>query len=465
MIFCSPFFIFVFLPVVFSLSRLFRPGKARSIFLACVSLLFYAFDSLSAVPVFIGSVLLNFFAGKLLLRIPVSYKKTLVLLSVFANVLILALFKYISPMNNILPLGISFFTFHGVSYTLDISRGKSKPAESFLTFFLYIAFFPRLISGPIVEYHDFENQLSAAEISPQRSYYGILRFVIGFSKKMLIASSAARIADAVFADGAVSASIGIDFRIAWLGAIAYAIQIYFDFSGYSDMAIGLSAMFGFLVKENFDLPYASFSVREFWRRWHISLSSWFRDYLYIPLGGSRKGKGRTYLNRMVVFLCTGIWHGNKLTFLIWGMLHGILSNLEDAGIIPVDKLKNTFPGRVICRIYTLLCVVVLFVIFRCDSLSQAGRLILSMFSFRIVPTASSEFLKAVNPGTVFFLLVGILFSGRLALNIRDRAVKMYSDLSAQSFSIISVVVLLFLFVLSLMCMASGGFSPFIYFRF
>lgn len=464
MIFSSPSFIFIFLPFVFVLFRLFRPGKVRNIFLACVSLLFYAFGSLSAVPVFIGSILMNYFAGRLLLLVPVSYKKPLVILSVFANILILVLFKYVPPVNNILPLGISFFTFQGISYIVDISRGKAHPADSFLTFFLYISFFPRLISGPIVEYHDFENQVSESEISPQRSLYGILRFVIGFSKKMLIASSVARIADVFFDSSFLSASPVIDFRIAWIGAIAYAIQIYFDFSGYSDMAIGLSAMFGFSVKENFDLPYSSFSIREFWRRWHISLSSWFRDYLYIPLGGSRKGKARTYLNRMLVFLCTGIWHGNSLTFLVWGMLHGILSNLEDAEIIPVEKLKKTFPGRIICRIYTILCVVVLFVIFRCDSLFQAGKVILSMFSFRIT-TIPTEILKTVNPGTVFFLLTGILFSGRLALNIRVRTANKFSDLSVRSVTVIAATVIMFLFVLSLMSMASGGFSPFIYFKF
>ncbi|MDO5444734.1 MAG: MBOAT family O-acyltransferase [Eubacteriales bacterium] len=470
MVFSSPSFLFIFLPVTVLLSRLFHGRKGRNAFLAAAGLIFYSFGQLSALPLLLLSVLISYAAGLLMLRRDnPRYRKNIMLSAVAAHLLILALFKYIPPMNSVLPIGISFYTFHGISYVVDVYRGKSRPEKDPVALLLYISFFPRLISGPIVEYSDFESQLENSEVSAERTAYGIIRFVEGFAKKMLIASVAAKAADHVFNISAVSAAAAasvLDFRLAWLGAAAYAIQIYFDFSGYSDMAIGLSAMFGFSTAENFDLPYAALSVREFWRRWHISLSSWFRDYLYIPLGGSRKGRVRAAANRMLVFLCTGIWHGAGMNYLLWGLCHGALVSLEGAGIIPTEKLQKSFVGRLVSRIYTLLSVVLLFVIFRAQSLGAAWEIISSMFRFCRFDSAVPELAGLLNGSMITVLIAGFLLSGRLMAKLRPVLQSKISACSSSvAFLIVAVLVAVLLFVVSLMSMSSSGFSPFIYFQF
>ena len=270
------------------------------------------------------------------------YRRLAAGLAAGTNLALLGVFKYIDfvigTFNSlsgadlaltgiVLPIGISFYTFQGMSYVIDVYRHPEWGTRNPGKLLLYISFFPQLIAGPIVIYHDVAGQIDRREMTPELTLSGLRRFILGLGKKMLLANSMGEIADAVFAMTAAE----LDFRLAWLGAVCYTLQIYFDFSGYSDMAIGLGRMFGFRFLENFNLPYASKSIKEFWRRWHISLSSWFRDYLYIPLGGNRKGAARTNLNKFIVFFATGLWHGANWTFVLWGLWHGLFSTLEGVG--------------------------------------------------------------------------------------------------------------------------------------
>lgn len=476
MVFSSPVFLFLFLPAVYVIYRLLPGTRSRNAFLAFASLVFYSFGQLEYVQLFLCSVIINWASGLALLKLEKG-RRAVLTAAVIANLGILAYFKYtdfaISNFNSIfgtsvalkgtvLPIGISFFTFQGMSYVIDVYRDRSSGTESFLKILLYISFFPQLIAGPIVKYHDISARIDSRETSPEDSAAGIRRFICGLGKKVIIANAAGAIADRVF-DGFLPAS-QVDVRIAWLGAVCYSIQIYFDFSGYSDMAIGIGRMFGFRFLENFDRPYGAGSIREFWRKWHISLSTWFREYLYIPLGGNRRGKLRTVLNRMTVFLCTGIWHGANWTFIVWGLCHGLLSDLESAGIIPVEKLKKSAAGRILCRVYTMLAVVLLFVIFRADSLASGWKLIRAMFTPYVSPAVGFELSSMLTPASIFILAVAVLLSG----NLPKRAEKAFEGAFAakpQAFEAIASVLSLVLLVICAMSLARGGFNPFIYFQF
>ena len=470
--FSSPIFLFFFLPAVFLLDRAIRGTRAKNIVLAAASLVFLAFGQLVFVPLFLLEVLVDYLAGRLLMRLEKGRKAVLVL-TVVLDLGILAVFKYtdfvLANLNSLfassirltgiaLPLGISFFTFQGISYVADTYRNRNAGTGDFWDVLLFMSFFPQLVQGPILRYGDFGPQLAAREITPERTVSGARRFITGLAKKVLLSAAAAKVADGVFAMKGL-----IDWRLAWLGGICYALQLYYDFSGYSDMAVGLARMFGFSIAENFDLPYSASSVRNFWRRWHISLSSWFRDYLYIPLGGSRKGKARKYLNRMIVFLCTGIWHGANWTFIVWGLLHGVLCNLEDGGILPVDRLEKTRPGRIVNRLYTLLAVMLLFVLFRADSLADGAAMIRSMFAFSASPEGAYAAGRLLPAATCLMLVLGIVFAGGLAAKIRTFCSHLESGSKAGALAghLLSIL----LFALCLTAMARGGFSPFIYTRF
>ena len=319
MVFSSAIFLFVFLPLVFLLSRVTRSLRAQNLLLAAASLVFYAFGQLQYVPLFLASIVINYLSGLLLMgRFPRS--RAVLALAVVLNLGLLGIFKYTDfilfnlnaamgtgfPMTGILlPIGISFFTFQGLSYVIDTYREPEAGTRDFLKLLLYISFFPQLIAGPIVKYHDIAAQIDHRVLTAEESAAGIRRFIRGLAKKLLIADSVGYITDAAYA----TLSGTPDTRLMWLGALCYTLQIYYDFSGYSDMAIGMGHMFGFSIRENFLFPYGASSIREFWRKWHVSLSTWFKEYLYIPLGGNRRGRARAALNRCVVFLCTGIWHG------------------------------------------------------------------------------------------------------------------------------------------------------------
>ncbi len=472
MSFSSPLFLFFFLPAAFLLDRIIPGLRRKNIFLAAVSLIFLAFGQLAFVPLFLLAVLIDYVSGLLLIRLE-NGRKAVLVVTVILDLGMLAVFKYtdfvLSNLNSLfsaslkltgiaLPLGISFFTFQGISYVTDTYRDRNSGTRDFLDVLLFMSFFPQLIQGPIIRFGDFAPQLMNRSVSPDRTVSGIRRFINGLAKKVIVSAAAAKVADSVFAMKGLT-----DWRLAWLGGICYALQLYYDFSGYSDMAVGLARMFGFGITENFDLPYSASSIRNFWRRWHISLSTWFRDYLYIPLGGSRKGTARKYLNRMVVFLCTGIWHGANWTFIVWGLLHGILCNLEDSGIIPTDRLEKNRFGRILNKIYTILAVMLLFVVFRADTLKDAAVMLRSMFSFYVSPTGSYEFCRLLPAATCLTLIIGVILAGSIAARIKNLCSGMEARSRAAAYA--GYLFSLVLFVLCLMAMARGGFTPFIYTQF
>lgn len=357
MVFSSVTFLFVFLPVVLAVYYI-LPGRLRNTFLLLASLLFYYWGEPRFVFVMLASIVWNYLCGLMCGYLPErmrGLRKLALILAVAVNLGLLVYFKYadfiIGTINGVfsrsipllgvtLPIGISFFTFQGLSYVIDVYRQTVRPQRDPLKLGMYISLFPQLIAGPIVRYADIEREIDHRSVDREKFYAGVSRFVIGLSKKVLIANTLALRADQIFGQPCQSLTAGV----AWLGALLYSLQIYFDFSGYSDMAIGLGKMLGFTFLENFDLPYMSRSVTEFWRRWHISLSSWFRDYVYIPLGGNRRGN--VYLHLLTVFILTGLWHGAAWNFVLWGLWHGLFLIVERVlrGRIRGNRLMNIVGG-------------------------------------------------------------------------------------------------------------------------
>ena len=458
MVFSSPIFLFAFLPAVFLLERLCPSLRLKNALLAVASLVFYAFGQLVFLPLFLGSVLLNYLSGLALARAQRGRRGTLAL-AVTLNLLVLGVFKYgdfaltnlgLEPAGILLPIGISFFTFQGMSYVIDVYRDPASGTADFGKLLLYLSFFPQLIAGPIVKYHDIAPQIDSRSTDLASTEEGLRRFIRGLGKKLLIADAVGKIADAVFTGGTG------DLRLAWLGAICYTLQIYYDFSAYSDMAIGMGRMFGFSLKENFLHPYAADSLRDFWRRWHVSLSSWFKEYLYIPLGGNRKGKLRTALNKLLVFLCTGLWHGANWTFVVWGLGHGLLSSLE--GALPLERLRKSRPGRLLSRALTLLAVMLLFVIFRAEDLSAAGAMLRALFTGSVTAAGTVELISLLQPAALLALGLALIFAGGL----RE---KLYERLSAPVFGHLARIGSLALLFLCILSLSTGGFHPFLYFQF
>lgn len=384
MLFPSEIFILAFLPVVVVLyyTLLRKSVKLKNIWLLIASLIFYAWGEPVYVFLMIGVILVDYLAGYLvaLSENNETIRKCILVVTVIVNVCILGWFKYahfiFSEINRVtgsnitiaenvmLPIGISFFTFQAMSYVFDVYQGKVMATRDPLKVGLYVSFFPQLIAGPIVRYNSIEDQISNRSESLALFSDGVVRFLKGLVKKVIVANNMAIVADAVWGL-IIGDRLEASVALAWLGAISYTLQIYFDFSGYSDMAIGLGKMFGFEFNENFDHPYIAGSVTDFWRKWHISLTGWFRDYVYIPLGGSRVGKRRLVFNLFVVWLLTGIWHGANWTFLVWGMLHFLVSVVER--LLRVKSGRRPWWGHV----YTLLVVCIGWVIFRSDSLTDA----------------------------------------------------------------------------------------------
>lgn len=469
MVFSSAVFLFIFLPVVFVLSRVLPGIRAKNILLLIASLLFYAFGEPVYILLMLASILVNFTAGRLLPLCGKGLDKLVLALAVVLNLGMLSLFKYTDfflttvnqvfsleiPLTGIaLPVGISFFTFQGLSYVIDVYRDREMCAKSIVKLALYISLFPQLIAGPIVIYHDVANQIDHRETTPELTADGIRRFVLGLGKKLLLANTAGRMADLVFTATAQQ----LDIRVAWLGALCYCLQIYFDFSGYSDMAIGLGRMFGFQFLENFNYPYVSSSIKEFWRRWHISLSSWFRDYLYIPLGGNRKGKLRTEVNKGIVFFCTGLWHGASWNFVLWGLWHGVFIILED--LLP----KGGKVRRAIGHVTTPLIVLLGFVLFRADTLGDAGRIFSQMFTGVDFTLQSDALLRTLlSPLNILTVVLGTAFS--LPLLPRMKAYAQGEGKAAAALRAGSYLACGGLFLLCVMNLAGSAFNPFIYFRF
>lgn len=433
----------------------------KNALLIIVSLLFYAYGE----PVYIGLMLLSTVVNYIFGRMMESgSKKKPLFFSIVFNLGMLGIFKYLDmivttinqiggtniPCPNLrLPIGISFFTFQIMSYVIDVYRGDAKVQKNYAHLLLYIAFFPQLIAGPIIKYHDVEAQITNREVTIDRTAMGLRRFAIGLAKKVLISNVMAQAVDKIFALSFTQ----INLVTAWIGAIAYLMQIYYDFSGYSDMAIGMGQMFGFRFMENFHYPYAAVTIQDFWHRWHISLSTWFKEYLYIPLGGNRKGKLRTCINKMIVFFCTGLWHGANWTFVFWGLYHGVFLLLEE--VIPVKKLP-----RFIGHIYNILIVTMGFVVFRADTITQGLHMIITMFTGY---TFTSELMhiawRFMTPMMIFALIIAWIG----AFPVKEVVEKRFGGKrTAQIFSYVAAWALL---ILSLLSLSSGTYNPFIYFRF
>jgi alginate O-acetyltransferase complex protein AlgI len=483
MVFSSPLFLFLFLPVVLTVYALWPGLRLKNLWLLLVSLAFYAWGEPIFIFLLLASTIANYFLGRWVdgSQDPAG-RKMAVVVAVVVNVGLLAFFKYadfaVGVLNSLLtlfgrapvaaphiplPIGISFFTFHALSYVIDVYRRKWKAAINPADVALYIFFFPQLIAGPILRWSAIGPQLAERTASLEQFAEGVRRFTGGLAKKVLIANTVALPADQIFALPANELSL----PTAWFGLLCYTLQIYFDFSGYSDMAVGMGKMFGFKFMENFDFPYISKSIREFWRRWHISLSTWFRDYLYIPLGGSRVSEARTGLNLLIVFFLCGLWHGASLTFVVWGLYHGFFLVLERTSF-------GTAQARVpqtLRHAYAIFVVMMGWVIFRADTFAAAGEFFAALFGCGHAATGAS-WLQYLKVQTALAAGLGILFSGPTWRWIKATGTKLAQVLPAASRPALEIsgtaletLLVLALLVISSAWLASGTYNPFIYFRF
>ena len=476
MVFSSVIFLCLFLPIVLGGYYLLPKREAKNLWLIAASLLFYAFSGLWYVLLLLFSVFCNYLAGLF-----VSGRKGVLYVAVAVNLGVLGVFKYLTFLvrtvnqlpgvaiavpSIVLPVGISFFTFQGLSYVIDVYRNERLKSTRFRDVLLYIALFPQLVAGPIVRYEDVADEIKGRRHTLEQLANGLRRFIIGLSKKLLIADVCGSVVTLIYS----AKSSALDSRTAWLAAVCYLIQIYFDFSGYSDMAIGLGLCFGFHFKENFNYPYISASIQEFWRRWHISLSTWFREYLYIPLGGNRKGKAKTYRNKLMVFFCTGLWHGANWTFIIWGLWHGFFIVAEDAakklfGLGKHGKNRRNPVETVLKHLYTLLVVLIGFVIFRADNMGQAFSMIGAMFS-GIRASAQTGLLLAqcLTPLTMFALLFGLVGSTPVLPMVCRKAEQQTGSVYV-CLRVLSYVGALILLLVDILHLSAASYVPFIYFQF
>jgi alginate O-acetyltransferase complex protein AlgI len=475
MVFTSNFFLFAFLPAVivcYYAQRLLFNNRLRNLALLLFSYAFYLYGAADFLFILVFSTLGDYIFGLLIDR-DGKRKKLWLCFSVLLNIGILSYFKYanffvgelgrafkdLGPIlmgweKVILPIGISFFTFQKLSYVIDVYRGESRALRNFVDFALYVAMFPQLIAGPIIRFRDVREQLKDRKESWDLFYMGVMRFCWGLSKKVILANACGAIADVVF-----GLNLGeLDTKIAWLGTLAYGLQIYIDFSAYSDMALGLGMLFGFRYLENFNRPYSAVSMTDFWRRWHISLSNWFRDYLYIPLGGNRRGTARTYLHLTVVFILCGLWHGANWTFLFWGLYHGLFLVIER-----VTGLREIPIGRyaAVRRVTVLFIVMIGWVLFRSDHISQAIGFLTVMFS-PVSLTVPYELIVILNFRNLVFMgaaAIALFLPGEPSIiwpAIRERRPLLV---------VASVVMILLLLPYCAALIAAGSNNPFIYYRF
>jgi alginate O-acetyltransferase complex protein AlgI len=449
-------------------SYFFIRREFRNILLLFASLFFYAWGEPHLQWVMWAIIVINYFSARGIDKYR-DKSKIILTATIIANLGFLAYFKYCNFfIENIvfithwnirifeitLPLGISFFTFQAMSYVIDVYRKEVVVQKNFYKLALYISCFPQLVAGPIVKYHDFAWQIDARQESFEKLVYGVKRFILGLSKKMLIANVMGEVADKVFSIS--TGSMGVE--IAWIGALCYTLQIYYDFSGYSDMAIGLGMMFGLKFPENFNYPYISKSITEFWRRWHISLSTWFKQYLYFPLGGNRKSSLITYRNLLIVFLITGFWHGASWNFVVWGLWYGLFLVFEK--VTGLHKKEGNIFVSVLQHIYTLLIVIVGWVMFRADNLTYAWDFIKKMFGF-----GKDEQILFLWQYYLDRLEIGIIIIGIVCAMPVFRNLPIAKDETQKSKTVIINLWLLILFVFSAATMASSTYNPFIYFRF
>ena len=479
MLFSSGIFLFLYLPF-FLIVYYLLPKHGHNAFLFVASLVFYAWGEGPVVFVLLLSAFINYVAGRLIER---GQRQTGLWVSLIGSLSLLIYYKYANFLVDVvrglastfelpvasyitlpyiaLPIGISFYTFQGISYTLDIYWGRIRANRSFLDYGTYVAMFPHQIAGPIVRYADIAPELADRSTSVDKFAVGCERFILGLAKKVLLANTFAGVADGIFNAPSDSYSTAT----AWLGIVTYSLQIYFDFSGYSDMAIGLGKMVGFDFKENFDYPYIARSIQDFWRRWHISLSSWFRDYVYIPLGGNRGSKFRTYRNLLIVFFVTGLWHGASWNFIIWGLYHGVFLLFERAGL--GKRLSQLWPP--FAHAYALVVVLIGWVFFRAETLPQAIAYLQKMAGFATPASSLVTYSPAyfLNTEVVTSLIIGILLATPVYIRFQRAWERLLGQLVATRFLLDSVYVIgLFgLFVLSVMYLAADTYNPFIYFRF
>ena len=476
MLFSSMEFLLFFFPVVFGVCYL-LPLRLRNYWLLFASLLFYAWGEPQFVLIMLLSIGVNYLLALRIeeLKDSKTGKKVILALDVVINIGILVIFKYLNfitsslhslfpataslfPETSIrLPIGISFFTFQALSYVIDVYRGI--PAQRNIgSVGLYISLFPQLIAGPIVRYTTVMDQIQNRKVTPSSFSKGLIRFLVGFNKKVILANTLALMADKAFTDS------GISVLTAWLGIICYTLQIFFDFSGYSDMAIGLGQMLGFEFLENFDHPYISRTVTEFWRRWHISLGTWFRDYVYFPLGGSRvKRKSRLVFNLFVVWLLTGIWHGANWTFILWGVLYGVVITVEKLAGIPKKLEKWPLIGRISYRVLTLLLIMMGWVLFRADTLPHAAEYLKTMFGLAGSPFVDNTFIFNAREFIVY-IFMGILCSTPVFRVLMER-IRARSERAGEIIIGIFDFLQLVLFVFSFSFLVMNAHNPFIYFNF
>jgi alginate O-acetyltransferase complex protein AlgI len=474
MLFSSPVFLVYFLPVVLVVALSLRRTSWQNTFLLAASLFFYAWGELAYTLILLASIVFNYAFGLWVDRARGLPSERLVLCAAIAgNLLVLAAFKYANfAVDNInalldllgtspieldpvhLPIGISFFTFQAMTYVVDVYRGNAPAQQSIFRVGLYVALFPQLIAGPIVRYRSVAQQLVERHASVDDIAMGIRRFVTGLAKKVLIADQLSAVADQIFALPTSS----LDPAVAWLGVTLFGLQVYFDFSGYSDMAIGLGRMFGFHFPENFNAPYTSRSLQEFWRRWHISLSSWFRDYVYVPLSARSRSAGWGYFSLFVVFFLCGLWHGANWNFVMWGLVHG--------GAIALERTSFgtwlTSAPRVVARVYTLFVVWVAFVFFRAGDLGHSFDYLASMFGASAPDSALAPLSMFLGLDVLVWLGVAIVFSGGWMPAARSRV---QQKLGNASYSVVRIATLVVLFVASVSTLTAGTNSPFVYFRF
>lgn len=473
MLFSSLTFLFVFLPLLL-LVYFIAPSKFRNQILLFFSLIFYSWGGVSYTVILILSIVINYLFSRQI-ESSSGYKKRWLYFGLSFNILVIIIFKYLDfilqnlnwvnevvlnsssqiPLQHIvLPLGISFFTFQQMSLLWDIYRDPETPKVNLVNTALYISLFPQLIAGPIVRYHDIIDQIENRTVRIELFKSGIQRFILGLFKKIIIANSCGALADLII-DSPINT---INTPVAWLGIIAYSFQIYFDFSGYSDMAIGLGRMFGFRILENFNLPYISKNIKEFWRRWHISLSTWFRDYVYIPIGGNRLGIKRTYLNLVLVFLLTGFWHGATWSFVVWGLFHGLFLVIEKLGLERVlTKLPNPISWA-----YTMLVVTFGWVLFRIEELPDAIIYMKKLIGFGV--NSNVHLISFIDRERILILVLASLASSPFFIWIQNSISK--HKLANSSFlSIATDIGYVALFLISVVYINSGSYNPFIYFRF
>ncbi len=448
------------------------------------SLLFYAWGEVFYLGLMLISIIANYSCGLYIHRSLLENEnpnraKLFLIIAIIINAGLLVSFKYVNfisdslnilllavnlPRINIdpvhLPLGISFFTFQAISYVVDIYRKEVKPQTRIINLALYISLFPQLIAGPIVRYHDVATQITRRLHSVELFASGVKKFIFGLAKKMLIANPLGEVVDNVFA---LSGS-DLTTPLAWIGILAYTLQIYFDFSGYSDMAIGLGRMFGFRFLENFNYPYIAKSLREFWRRWHISLSSWFRDYVYIPLGGSKVSSSRVYINLFIVFILTGVWHGASWNFIIWGLFHGAFLTFERIGLSSLlSKLWEPLQ-----HIYLLFVVIIGWVFFRAETLPESFQYLKTMFSFSEFKMTLFQLNQVLSAEAIYAFSIGIFLATPFYLFLSNKL-----KIIALNRTLMTIVILEFsktislflLFYVSILKVASSTYNPFIYFRF